>query len=138
MSTIPFYQLEAFALLVMFCTLMWFKKLPPVESLQNLATLVNTKGGNILVLAGFSLVFFFTSLGLIYWALNRMAEGKLSADNAVLMMALSWLLGTAFGGSFSSMLKVMTGEETQVPPPKTIEKKTETTTVSTVVAGEPK
>ena len=81
-----------------------------VQAVQELANVVNTKGGNILVLMGLTLIFFFTGIGLIFWSLNRMLEDKLTADNAVLMMGLSWVLGTAFGGSFSSMLKVMSGE----------------------------
>lgn len=113
---------------IVYLVLAYRRLLPSVDSLQSLATVANTKGGNILVLLFLTLVFFFTGIGLIYWSLNRMVEGKLSADNAVLMMGLSFVLGTAFGGSFSSMLKVMSGEDPKPTPGTTT---TSTTSVAT-------
>jgi hypothetical protein len=128
MNGTPYYYLGIGMIMLIYFVLAYTKKLPSVESIQSLATVVNTKGGNILALAAFTLVFFFTGLGLIYWALNRIAEGKLTADNAVLMMGLSWILGSAFGGSFSAMLKVMSGEN---PPPPSGTTSTATTTATT-------
>lgn len=119
----------AAGIVLLYAFMAYRKVLPSVQAVQDLATLVNTKGGNILVLLFLTMVFFFTGVGLIYWALNRMQEGKLAADNAVLMMGLSWVLGTAFGGSFSSMLKVMSGEN-PIPPAGTTT--TSTTSVATV------
>lgn len=101
---------------LVYALLAYRRVLPSIGAVQDLANVVNTKGGNILVLFVLTLIFFFTGIGLIYWSLNRMLEGKLSADNAVLMMGLSWILGTAFGGSFSSMLKVMSGDDPKPPP----------------------
>lgn len=122
-------------LAVLYLVMAYRHLLPSVISIQELANTVNTKGGNILVLLTLTLIFFFTGMGLIYWSLNRMNEGKLSADNAVLMMALSWILGTAFGGAFSSMLKVMSGEN-PVPPANT--STTTATSTTTTVAAEKK
>lgn len=118
MGTLPGYTIGLGVLILLYAFFQYTGKLPSIESVQALANVVNTKGGNILALAAFSLVFFFTGLGLIYWSLNRMMESKLTVDNAVLMMGLSWISGTAFGGAFSSMLKVMSGEESVLPPAK--------------------
>lgn len=98
-------------LFVLLLTIMqWNGKLPSVDSIQALAAVTNSKGGNILVLGTMSLIFFFTAMRLTYWCLDRMIDGKLTADNAVVMMGLTFVTGSAFGGSFSSMLKAMSGE----------------------------
>ncbi len=133
MGTLPYYQIGMALVIAVFCVLLWFQKLPSVESLQNLANTVNTKGGNILTLAFFTILFFFTGLGFAYWTLNRMIEGKLSADNAIVMTGMQWIMGAAFGGSFSSMLKVMSGEN-----PEPVVKTAEKTTVSAEVTGDGK
>jgi hypothetical protein len=93
----------------------WHGKLPSVDSIQALAAVTNSKGGNILVLGTMSLIFFFTAMRLTYWCLDRMIDGKLTADNAVVMMGLTFVTGSAFGGSFSSMLKAMSGENAKIP-----------------------
>lgn len=121
-------------LIIMYVVMSYRHTLPSIGAVQELANVVNTKGGNILVLLFLTLIFFFTGIGIIYWALNRMLEGKLSADNAVLMMGLSWILGTAFGGSFSSMLKVMSGEDPKPTPGTTTTSTTNVATVSTETA----
>ena len=92
-----------------------YGKLPSVNSIQSLAQVVNTKGGNILVLGAMSMVFFYAAIHLIYWTIERMMEGKLKPENAVIMMGLTFVTGTAFGGAFSSMLKAMSGEPSESP-----------------------
>ena len=131
MAGIPTYFWAVAIIVGFYALFLYLGKLPSIDSIQALANVVNTKGGNILALGMFSLVFFFTGLGLIYWSLNRMMEGKLTVDNAVLMMGLSWISGTAFGGAFSSMLKVMSGENPEPPV-------TEKTVVSKQAEGDQK
>lgn len=115
--------------MIAYTVLAYRHALPAVSSVQELANVVNTKGGNILVLVALTMLFFFTGVGMVYWMLDRIQEGKLSVDNAVLMMGLSWVTGTAFGGAFSAMLKVMSGEN-PIPPAGTTT--TSTTSVATV------
>ena len=103
-------------------------KLPSVEAIQEFASVINSKGGNILWLGFFTLLFFSASVSMFYWAMNRIIEGKLTPDNAVLMMGLQFVTGVAFGGSFASMLKVMSGENPSLPPGTTITEKTASVT----------
>jgi hypothetical protein len=101
-----------------------FKILPTTEGVQDFASMLNSKGGNILILGTFSLFFFITGMRMVYWCLEQNIEGKLSADNAVMMMGITFVTGSCFGGSFSSMLKVMSGESP-------VTASTSTTTTST-------
>jgi len=102
--------IPVFLMLGIFVLMQWFGKLPPIETIQQLATITNTKGGNIFILATMSIIFFFTAIRMTYWCLDRVAAKAFTADNAVLMLGLSFVTGTAFGGAFSSMLKAMSGE----------------------------
>jgi hypothetical protein len=117
-------HLALFALIILYGILAAKHLLPSISSLQGFADLLNSKGGNILVLLILSLLFFETGVRMIYWCLERAIEGKLNADNAVMMMGVTFITGSCFGGSFSSMLKVMSGET------PTIANSTTTTTTS--------
>ena len=97
-------------LIVLWAFMQWHQKLPSTESIQNLATVLATKGGNIMILAGMGFVFFFAGLRLIYYCLSLSIDGKVSTDNAVMMLAITFVTGTAFGGTQGALLKTMTGE----------------------------
>jgi len=101
---------------VIFFTLVimqWYKKLPSVDSIQELASVMNSRGGNIMVLGSFSVFFFFSALRFTYWFMEKSADGKLSPQDTLGLAAFTWITGTAFGGSFTSMVKAMTGENTK-------------------------
>jgi hypothetical protein len=121
--------IPTFLFLVLIAFMQWHGKLPSVQSIAALASVTNSKGGNILVLAAFSTLFFFSAVKMIYWSIEKMIEGKLEPANAVVMMGLTFVTGSAFGGSFSSMLKAMSGEA--VAPSS--EKVTQHTITDTVV-----
>jgi hypothetical protein len=97
-------------LIVLWAFMQWHQKLPSTESIQNLATVLATKGGNIMILTGMGFVFFFAGLRLIYYCLSLSIDGKVSTDNAVMMLAITFVTGTAFGGTQGALLKTMTGE----------------------------
>lgn len=88
----------------------WKGKLPQVKSVQDLATALNSRGGNILILGLFSAGFFIASLRFTYWIISRASDGKITVENSVAMAAFTWMTGSAFGGAFTSMVKAMTGE----------------------------
>jgi len=113
-SSLPFHYGLLGMVILAFTLLALNGKLPSNSSIQEFATIINSKGGNILWLGFFSLIFFSSAIGLFYWSMNRIIEGKLKPEDAVLMMALQFVTGSAFGGAFASMLKVMSGEN---PPP---------------------
>ena len=106
------YEVHAglFILLAFYAILAKAKLLPTTDAMQEFASMLNSKGGNILVLAALSLLFFETAVHMTYWCLDRMQAKTLTVDNAVMMMGLTFITGSCFGGAFSSMLKVMSGE----------------------------
>lgn len=131
MNGFPYHYAVMALLVLTYGVLAYAGKLPAVSSIQDLSNVINSKGGNILWLGGFTLIFFSAGMGLLYWSMNRVIEGKLTPDNAVLMMGISWITGSAFGGSFSSMLKVMSGENPTPRPGTTVTEKTAVVTSTT-------
>lgn len=99
-----------YSLILLLGVMQWFCKLPSVKSFQDVTATVNSRGGNIIWLGFFSILFFIVSVWLFFWVMNKISEGKLTTDNAVMMMCLTWLTGGAFGSAFGAMLKTMTGE----------------------------
>lgn len=100
-------------LVTLWAFMQWNHKLPTVQSVQDLATAVNSRGGNILVLGGFSLFFFVAALRFTYWVISRESDGKVTVESSVAMAAFTWMTGSAFGGAFTSMVKAMTGESSK-------------------------
>lgn len=82
---------------------------PSISDILSIVSVVNSRGGNILVLGGISLYFFTTAVRMFQFSLHEVAEKRLTPDNAVLMMGLQFVTGVAFGGAFGAMLKAMTG-----------------------------
>lgn len=98
------------ALVVLWAIMQWHGKLPSPQAFQDIASVVNSRGGNIIVLGAFSVLFFWTSIRFVYWVLQKQIDGKVSTELALGTAAFSWLTGSAFGGAFTSMVKAMTGE----------------------------
>lgn len=110
--------------------MIFLKRFPDALRLRSLIAILDDRGGNILVLMLMSGWFFSASLRLFYFAFTLMAQKNLSADNAILLMALQFVTGAAFGGAFGAMLKTMHGNAfdananttsttTTTPTPKT-------------------
>lgn len=113
----------------------WNGKLPSIHSFRILLTSVNSKGGNILLLFALSVFFFVTGIKFVYWTIERMLEGKLTADNAIVAQGFNWISGAAFGMVLSAGLKAMTGDggqnrSTDITGPGTVTKSTSTTETS--------
>ena len=100
-------------LVILWAFMQWHNKLPSVQSIQDLATALNSRGGNILVLGAFSTGFFWAALRFTYWIISRSNDGKITVENSVAMAAFTWMTGSAFGGAFTSMVKAMTGESSK-------------------------
>jgi len=107
-------DLTLVVVIVMYGLFAHFKLLPSAESLQEFVSMLNSKGGNIMVLGAMSMIFFGTAMRFTYWCIVQMIENKMTADNAIAMMGVNFITGTCFGGSFASMLKVMSGENPEV------------------------
>lgn len=103
----------AYFLVILWAFMQWHGKMPSTQSIQDLASVINSRGGNIMVLAGFSILFFASSTRFVYWVLQKQVEGKITVELALGTAAFSWLTGSCFGGAFTSMVKAMTGENTK-------------------------
>lgn len=86
---------------------MWYKgKLPTTGELQDLTTILNSRGGNILILAIAS-VYFFHRAEIMYYAVVEMIKaGTIGADNGIALNGLTFDTG-AFGSAFGALLKTM-------------------------------
>ncbi len=113
-------------LVIAYGLMSYFKLLPSIEALRSTAEVLNTKGGNILLLTGMSMIFFFIGMRFIYWSVDMIIDGKLTADNAMALTGVSWVTGTVFGGAFGALLKTMTGDSPTTTPTHSTETKTTT------------
>lgn len=91
------------------------RRLPSADSIQTLITMLNTKGGNILILSVMAMVFFRSFMHLVYVVLQQIQAQTLREDNAIALMGLQFVSTTAFGGALGALLKTMTGEAPQPP-----------------------
>jgi uncharacterized membrane protein len=118
--------------LLALATILMLKFGPPSrETIHYVVELANTKGGSIMILGCMSMFFFIIGIRLVYWSANMEIDHKLESDNAMVLSAMQWITGSAFGGAFGAMIKTMTGDdpsrkatitvespETPQPPPE--------------------
>jgi hypothetical protein len=105
------------------------KRFTPRE-IRELVGIINTKGGNILLLAVMSLIFFISSMTFFYYTLSLIVAKQIAPDNAVLLMGVQFATSSAFGGSFGALVAILSGEVRHIeqrqvdrkpPPPTTTE-----------------
>jgi len=94
---------------IAFLLFAWFDKLPSIETLGKLFSLVNTKGGNITILFVCSILGAGISLRLFYYLIQLSVDGKLQQDNSYALLGLSFMTNTLTGAFIGAMLKTMTG-----------------------------
>ena len=130
-SMTGFTKVDAYAVVAIILggwfVLQWYGKLPHLQSIIDLITAANSRGGNILILSVASIYFFSHSIRLFYLLMDYSKDGKIGQDNAFALMGLQFATSTAFGGAFGALLKTMTGENSKsraadgleyVPPAK--------------------
>lgn len=112
--------------------LVWSKRLPSIQGLIDCANVLNTKGGNLLLLAMMSGWFFWEALKLNYHLIYMVSNHQITADNAIALQGITFVTGTAFGGAFGAFLKGMSGEALTSTSASSVEtKQTVTQTVVT-------
>jgi hypothetical protein len=104
----------ALAIILVIALFQWYGKLPPMQDLRDLADMLNSRGGNIIILTIFSGLFFVQSMRLFYQLLDMVKNQTLSQDNSFALMGLQFATSSAFGMAFGSLLKTMTGESSKV------------------------
>ena len=104
---------------VIFTSLVWTivallkRNTPTMESLNELATLTNTKGGIIILLL---IMWFFTLTSTIAICLWAVVKG-IDPQNGIIVLLLSNLFSGAWGNTNGALFKTMTGEDPKPIPP---------------------
>lgn len=80
------------------------------RAIRELVSIVNTKGGNILLLAVMSLIFFISSMTFFYYSLSLIVNKQITPDNAILLMGVQFATSSAFGGSFGALIAILSGD----------------------------
>lgn len=86
---------------------------PTVSNIQNVVTILNTKGGIILTLGAMSIFFFIITIWMFFIILQDLKAKTLTVDNAVALMAIQFCMNSAFSVCLGAMLKTMTGDPPQ-------------------------
>lgn len=123
----------AFFLVFVWSVLQARGKTPSVSSLQDLASAINSRGGNIIVLLGLTLIFHLTGMRFIYYVIGQIELGKVTASDAIVALGVTYITGTCFGGAFGALLKTMTGESSKARSTDDRNGDGGTTTVKTTV-----
>jgi fumarate reductase subunit D len=122
----PYHYIAIAVVVILYCLFLYLGKLPSMESVQRLATLLDTKGGNIIVLTSLALYFFHDATVMYYVVIDKIKDGTITADNGIALNGLMFATG-AFSGVSGALLKVMSGAD----PAKGVT----TTTATTVTAS---
>jgi hypothetical protein len=131
MTILEIIQLAASTLVVLLAfVLIYTKRLPSIQGLIDCANVLNSKGGNLLLLALMSGWFFYEALHFSDRLITLMINKQLSTDNAIALSMFNFVTGTAFGGAFGALLKGMSGEAVVSTGASTVQ--TDTTTTKTV------
>jgi hypothetical protein len=88
----------------------WHNKLPATESISKFVAMINSRGGNIVILSVASIYFFKYSMYLFLHLLEMVKNNTITESNAFGLMAIQFVTTSAFGGAMGALLKTMTGE----------------------------
>jgi len=99
--------------LILWAVMQWNKKLPTINSIQEFVAVINSRGGNIAILAFASIYFFKYSMYLFGHLLSMVQDKTITQDNAFALMAIQFVTTSAFGGAMGACLKTMTGESSK-------------------------
>jgi len=115
-----FYWAEAgvLGLAILFAVFWWSDKIPSIETISRFVEVLNTKGGNILILLFMSVIGAFATLRMFYYLTQLSVDGKLQQDNAYALMALAFLTNQLTGAFIGALLKTMTGDTPKPDGPK--------------------
>ena len=106
----PYHYLAIAFVIALYSLFLYLGKLPSMDSLQRFATVLDTKGGNIIVLVALALYFFHDAQVMYYIVIDKIKDGTITADNGIALNGLMFATG-AFSGVSGALLKVMSGQE---------------------------
>jgi hypothetical protein len=121
--------------LVLYIVGMITNKLPTTGAIHDLVAMVDSKGGNIIILFFLAMYFFHRTEQMYYGVMALVNTGKIASDNGVALNGLLFCTG-AFGSVSGALLKVMTG--TELPPQNGKVVTTVTNVTESASSAEPK
>jgi hypothetical protein len=95
-------------LTLIYLLLTFANKLPSMASFKDFADTINSAGGHIIILTLFSAWFFVAAMRFFFHIL-AMPGDTITKENALVMIGVTFVTGTAFGGAWGALLKTMSG-----------------------------
>lgn len=95
----------------MWLILKWGNWLPETEGVRKVVNLLNDRGGNLAQLLFLTVYFFKWAMWLFIFTMQQVSAGKFDKTDAIILQALTFVTGTAFGGAWGAYLKTMTGSD---------------------------
>jgi hypothetical protein len=82
-------------------------KMPPIQTFKEVASVMETVGGKIMLLAVLLVMFSLGALKFLYWSLSMVSGHSLAVDNPLLSSGVNWTTGVLVGGVLGAMLTLM-------------------------------
>ena|ERR1700690_3515576 len=126
----PYHYAGITLVVLIYSLFLYLGRLPSMESLQKFVTILDTKGGNILVLVLLALYFFHDATVMYYVLIDKIKDGTIATDNGIALNGLMFATG-AFSGVSGALLKVMSGADPKPAPGTSAVETTKVITSST-------
>lgn len=123
-------------IIVIYAAGAWKNKLPSTGSVHDLVSMIDTKGGNILILGALALYFFHRTEEMYYAVMALVNANTIKSDNGVALNGLLFCNG-AFSAVSGALLKVMSGTEPIPPGTTTVSTPSSPKTPSTITVQSP-
>lgn len=109
-------------------TMYWYGKIrvPDTQSFQEAATILNSRGGNILILTVLSMYFFHRTELMYYIVMDKIKDNSITTDNGIALNGLLFSTG-AFSGAMGALVKTMSPDAPAPAKPATTETRTQMT-----------
>jgi len=117
--TIGWPQLLIFGvLLAVYVFLSFANKLPSMGAFKDFADVVNSAGGNIILLAGFAAVALKISMQFFYYIL-ALSPDAFNKQQGIITAGIAYVTGSVFGTFSGALIKTLTGGKANgmTPPP---------------------
>lgn len=111
-------RLEMYGLLILLWVTVavfgWFGKFVSNERLHGLVDVIGTRGGNVIVLAIFSMVSLVVSVKMLTYMLEMSMSGRLSQTNVLMMSVFNFVTAHMSGTFFGALIATMKGDKAKL------------------------